>query len=500
MTCELLWKLQRCMTFLILVTLPLNGIPKRFVIPGLGNNLSAYFMLIAAVLVVYEYFRFGFKIPRNLKIFFLIYIGWQIICLVKGLFCYEFNYLLTLEQIPKLGYILNRLSVYGIAVPELIAIKLWLFLKATRDIVLSNDIFFMAFYMYHVYYNKFSVAMRDVQKAIIVLVVIMGLYSGVELIWLKTNSVWAENILKGINVYLYDPKVNHGWHPPLLWANQLSSICLEPSYFGLLGALILPFLWINFIYVKKCFKKFATGSLLLYFLIMIFATNARTAVILSGMEGLLLIITIFFVREKTYTINILVVVFITVCSYGVNLWSDSFKNNVSTDKYIKSNVISVLESGARSNNARFTSLLANINVIKKYPVMGVGTSLKDAYIDVNIPKGRKTGEIALWSTQMKEKGVLKSGYPSLNKFADVAVLNGVVGLLLYMCVPFHLFYLVCVKWGYITSQKQIFILMICMVTLLIAQLSNSLMLVSNGIVYGLLYLKLLGEKMVYDES
>lgn len=57
MTCELLWKLQRCMTFLILVTLPLNGIPKRFVIPGLGNNLSAYFMLIAAVLVVYEYFK-----------------------------------------------------------------------------------------------------------------------------------------------------------------------------------------------------------------------------------------------------------------------------------------------------------------------------------------------------------------------------------------------------------------------------------------------------------
>ncbi len=52
-------KLQKIALFCLILFLPLNSIPKRFAIPGIGGDLSNYFFILGMVLLGYEYFRFG---------------------------------------------------------------------------------------------------------------------------------------------------------------------------------------------------------------------------------------------------------------------------------------------------------------------------------------------------------------------------------------------------------------------------------------------------------
>ena len=91
---------------------------------------------------------------------------------------------------------------------------------------------------------------------------------------------------------------------------------------------------------------------------------------------------------------------------------------------------------------------------------------------------------------MREKGVLKSGHPALNKYADIAVQNGLVGLLLYLSVPGYLFVQLMRRYKYILADYRVVMLVIAMAGLLVVQLSNSAFVICNGIIWGLLYCKL----------
>lgn len=234
MTIETLYKWQRFMLFGLIITLPLTTIPKAFQIPGLGPSLSDYFFIIGFCLIIYEFIKHKFIIDKKIKNFFIIYVLWQIICLINGLYTYQFNELLTLDQISKLEIILDKLNFWGIAISEGLAIKCWLFIRFTKDIVfLNNEVFLIVFYIYHLYKNNFDKAFSDIRKAILYLILIMGIYSFVELLWLKLSLNFAVELLININPFLYDPTANQGWWPPLLWDNQLRSICQEPSFLAL---------------------------------------------------------------------------------------------------------------------------------------------------------------------------------------------------------------------------------------------------------------------------
>ena len=103
MSFELLKKLQKIMLFMIIICLPLNNLPKAFTLPGLGGTLSNYFVLAAILLLLYEYFKFKFDVNKKVIKFFAMFVIWQLLCLVIGLVTYDYNELLTLEQIPKLS-------------------------------------------------------------------------------------------------------------------------------------------------------------------------------------------------------------------------------------------------------------------------------------------------------------------------------------------------------------------------------------------------------------
>lgn len=497
MSFELLKKLQKIMLFMIIICLPLNNLPKVFTLPGLGGTFSNYFAFAAILLLVYEYFKFRFEINKNVIKFFAAFVVWQLVCLIIGLVTYEYNELLTLGQIPKLNAILHLLSNFEISVDELLAIKTWLFLSFSKVILFTNNIiFFVVFYIWHLYKDNFSKAFSDVRKAIVCIVLVMSAYSFFELLWLKFNLQLAKSFLIIINPLLYDIAVTTGWWPPLLWENQLRSICSEPSFFGIISVLCLPFLW-SLVFDGK--NKFVSGVLIFYFTLMIAATNARTAVVLVIAEILLL--SIFAVIQKSLLKKFLIILLVSSLAFTANLvdyrqlLNYGSIDGISAEKYLERNVGSITESNARSNSARLANLIANLETIKQYPVFGVGTGLKDAYIDRNLPEFSYTNyEVRNWSRYMHNEGVLKAGFSPLNKFADIAVQNGLIGLILYFLPLLYILNKIFRLRKLIIYDSKTIMLIIAMVALLGAMMSNSALIICNGIVWGLLYCKVSSVK------
>lgn len=496
MTIETLYKWQRFMLFGLIITLPLTTIPKAFQIPGLGPSLSDYFFIIGFCLIIYEFIKHKFIIDKKIKNFFIIYVLWQIICLINGLYTYQFNELLTLDQISKLEIILDKLNFWGIAISEGLAIKCWLFIRFTKDIVfLNNEVFLIVFYIYHLYKNNFDKAFSDIRKAILYLILIMGIYSFVELLWLKLSLNFAVELLININPFLYDPTANQGWWPPLLWDNQLRSICQEPSFFGIISILSLPILW-SYVFENK--KRKWIYLLIFYFSLMIFATNARTAIVITSGELFLLIISCFIIRKRLYikkVISIILIIFLAFCANLIdyksvfNITNENEVYLTSIEDYMESNVSSLADKDARSNRARLSNLIANINTVIEYPIFGVGTGLKDAYLDKNLPDFAYDDYEVMerWRKFMIEQGVLKSGYPALNKYADIAVQNGIIGLVIYLSVVIYLLYNIFKYKNLLTQDFRIICLIISMIGLLMAQISSAYLINCNGIVWGLLY-------------
>lgn len=497
MRLEALHNLEKRLLQLLIIVLPLNGIPQRFSLPGLGEDLVNYVCLLMIIALGYEYVKYRFIISKKAITFFAVFIAWQIICLVVGLITYEYNELLTLDQISKLEVILGYASNFGIEINELVAIKCWLFLRFIKNILLLNNIVFLvAFYIYHLYQSDFTKAFQDIRKAVVVLVVIMGTYSFIELLWLKLDLDFAKRFLEFINPYLYDPKSSHGWWPPLLWKNQLRSICHEPSFFGILSIFCLPFLWSLLLENKY---KILSSLLIFYFTLMIAATNARTAIILVFAEIICLGFWLLITRSKIILIKFVIILSISALAFGANLINfKQLTNNTNTqntvvaaEKYLQKNVASVTNIKARSNSARLGNLVANLEVIKQNPIFGVGSGLKDAYIDSNLPEFAYTNnEVKNWSRYMHNEGVLKAGYPALNKYADIAVQNGLFGLLLYFLPLLYILKRLHQNKNLILKDGNIIVVIIAMIALMGAMMSNSVLVICNGLVWGLLFCKI----------
>ena len=115
--------------------------------------------------------------------------------------------------------------------------------------------------------------------------VLCCVYSSIEIFWLWTGNSGCENLLKYINVWLYDPEQANGWWPPLLWYGQARSVFQEPSFLGIGEIFLLPFLW----YSTICKRRKLDITLFLCLLLMLFMTNARTALVIYGLELLALV-------------------------------------------------------------------------------------------------------------------------------------------------------------------------------------------------------------------
>lgn len=214
---------------------------------------------------------------------------------------------------------------------------------------------------------------------------------------------------------------------------------LRALFFGIVGVFCLPF------YGVICLKKAYNVHFDFYFSLMIFATNARTAIVIALAELLLLAGSSLLAKKKDYTKYVAVILGISVFAFlgnlvNVNSLFHGFNKNtsMSVGEYYETNIHSLSKKDSRSNSARFANLEANINAIKEHPVTGVGTGLTDGYIDAHIPESAySNNEVRNWSRYLHMLGIPKASFPKLNKYAFEGIKNGIPGLGLYL-LPFFI--------------------------------------------------------------
>lgn len=456
---------QKLMLFIAIVVLPLTVFPKAHLLSVIGNNLVVYPLMMGIILWVVESIKNNhFDVNHKYLRYVLIYVLWQLLCTAIGLVTYDYNKLLSLEEMDKLSRVLEFCNQYGIKMQEMFAIKLWLFLRFTKDVIKDAIVSLgTILWIIHLFRNKGAQGFQFVRKAVLVLTIIMCSYSIIEVGFLY-GVPGAGDIIAKISPKIMDLGYAHGWWSPALWGGQLRSLCAEPSFFGILSAFIVPFLF-SFILEKN-----NIGITLLYvsYVLMIFLSKARTATILFLSEmSLLLVAIVMFLHKywnKALLVFLLGAIGFSLNIHGVDLACQYISSRISppapvsttvlqpdtneqtaeptqtADQYVENNISSVV-GDSRSNIARKADIYAHVKVGLEHPIFGTGHGLKDAYVNTQLPEwAYDNGEVRNWSRYMYIQGVLKSGFPSLNKYAVVFAEYGLIGLCLYIYLFIYIFY------------------------------------------------------------
>lgn len=434
MTQEKLQCIEKLMLALTIILMPFVALPKRLMIDTIGTEATNYTMLILFAMFLYEYMKYKPKIKEKFIAFLAIFTLIRIISLVIGLVSFPYYDLITMDQISKLQVIVDKFPALGNGKQLL---PYWLFLKESKNIIFDNlTLFGLPIIMWHLFHKDWKSGFLYLMKAVLILVGVFSVYSVIEILWLKLHLNIAKDILVFINPSLYELKAAHGWWPPLLWEGQLRSVCPEPSFFGIYACFCIPFLW-SFLLDKDKLKYIALYT---YFVLMLFLTKSRTALVIYIGECSLLIISTILFRTKKWFMILITILLSTVIVFLITLFNynneDNQKNNTlasGAEQYIEQNVASVAKPNARSNGARFANMKATFAVAKDHIILGVGNNLKDAYIrDYLTDEDLKIGEVALWTRYMQEQGVLKSGYPKLNQYINIFVDSGIIGLIMFL--------------------------------------------------------------------
>lgn len=454
--------LEQILLILAIIFLPINHF--RIDMPIIGTALSKFFILAGIALYVLKLCVGSLKLThfeRFTFFYLIVFLLWQCLCTMIGIQEFDYYSLISLDQMDKLRFFIQSLRNNGLPVTDIAAIKVWLCLRFLKDCLLEVVFSYgVSLWVYHLYRNKdtrfkatWGSAFSHLTLSITVLCLIMTTYSIIEIGYL-TGNITCARILAQINPLLYEVEKLHGWWPPLLWKNQLRSLFAEPSFFGLASTMIVPILIYKAMEPSKSIfvKRFFT-SVFGIFVVMLFLTRARTALILFiGQLVLLFLYVLFFKRE--YLKNVFQILCVVLLSFGlslyimsgfkvVNLYSGiAYTSNIQANAtdYINDNVTSVV-GNKRSNSARFASVRATFLTGLHHPLFGVGMGLSTAYVNANFTKDDlNNNEVRNWSQYIKREGVLKSPIPVLNQFSIMFAHFGIIGLLLFLLPLFYVLY------------------------------------------------------------
>lgn len=454
---------ERATLLLLVVTLPFNGLPRQFFLSFLGRDLTNTFFSLGMGLLVLEFVKYRFYIPKKAIMYFTAFYGWYIFCLALGLIFYPYDQSFIAAQSVQVQHLLQHFSWLISANTQWPYKTIYFFENAARILRRDSQFCLIAFWIWHLYQDNWKKGLADIKKAVLALVLLLGAYSVIELSWLKFDSKAAENILTTINSYLYNPAANNGWWPPLLWPGRLRSLLREPSFFGILSAFLLPFLWS---WMGEKNHKALYGLLIGYFCLMIAATNSRTAVSVTAFELLLLAASAALVHTADYARKVIVILCICLCGFGFNLVNfksadvqvvpkvsaaetiqvNEKKDEVSSGRseifmsprnYFENNIGSVASTDKFSNNARLAVVVTELNVIRQHPITGVGKNLNAGYMLDSLPSfAYQNGEVRSWIDGIlkndKKVYLIRDAFPGLNIYTSMGVSCGIPGILLYV--------------------------------------------------------------------
>lgn len=453
---------ERVTLLLLIITLPFNGLPKQFFLSSLGRDLTNSFFTLGMALLLIEFAKYRFCIPRKAIIYLAAFYGWYIFCLVLGLTFYPYDQSFMAVQSVSIQHSLQHFNWLISADAQWPYKIIFFFENASRILRRDAQFCLIAFWVWHLYRDNWKKGFEDIKKAVLALVLLLGAYSVVELSWLKFDSKTAEKILIAINSNLYARASENVWWPPLLWPGRLRSLLREPSFFGILSAFLLPFLW-SWMGEKK--HKGLYGILIGYFCLMIAATNSRTAVSVTAFELVLLALSIAWVRTADYTRKGLAIICICLCGFGFNLInfksadiqvvpkvsaaeavqvnkkgdgvsSEGREIFMSPRNYFENNIGSVASTDKFSNNARLAVVVTELNVIRQHPITGVGKNLNAGYMLDSLPNfAYQNAEVKSWIDGILKSDekiyLIRDAFPDLNIYTSIGVSCGIPGILLY---------------------------------------------------------------------
>lgn len=422
-------------------------------IPVVGYSVPNAFLLLGYVVYLIEkiiYHNPFSKYERYGIYFLLLLIGWNIFSGLIDIESYRFYYLLDINQDEKLAASYWNLKQF-MPVDTLLLTKLSLTYNSIRSAVFSTLFgYFIALWIIHIYNNNPKRAFRDINYAIHILCIILSVYSVVEVGYLL-GSFYCKDWLIYINPLYMRISYLNDWWPPLLWTNlQVRSMFAEPSFFGMFLAMALPLLISDF-YKKqnKVSIKIVLYVLYIFMVMLLIMSKARTASMLFLGEMLLFFLWQAFIKKTEWrsfirciVCTIFAIALGMLCIFhfqAIDIKVDQ-TNATSVQSYVNQNITSVV-GDQRSNSARKANNISTFKVGLENPFFGVGTELVHEYIgqkmtmeDLNNPEVKK------WTSDMNEKGPLKSGYPILNQIAWSFATQGGIGVILFLFPIIFIFY------------------------------------------------------------
>ncbi|WP_349687696.1 O-antigen ligase family protein [Acidaminococcus sp. DS4831] len=449
--------------FIIFPTIP-KFLQLNFLGAFLGKDLSFYPILAGVLYSSIIFFKKPkLKIHKIEKMFFaytVTYIVVTLISFIHGLMIYPYyEGILSgpADQIEKLPIVQQFLSNKGMHIETTLLLKIWMFARLIKGFILETFWYFAVPYLVFSWYRKnehegFSI----LTKAVFTAVLLVCGYNILDFFYLSGSTV-AEKVLLILNPIVHDIKSNGTWWPPLLWKGQLRSLFAEPSYYGIFSAFAMPFLWYRLVRISNTKSNALHIIIMFIFTYGLFLTKARTANALFFGELFLLIIFSLWKKNKQFLKKTAFIVSFSIITFMGATFSLQFipgspqgssmgynrKGNTEAVSYLRDNLGSLATKNQRSNRARFSILEACVAIGKDYPLLGVGKSLRNAYIPDYLSKeGKKDFEVQYWIKNQKEKGIMKSVFPALGEYSTRFAETGIFGLTIYLLpavfLGFHL--------------------------------------------------------------
>lgn len=450
--------LRNKLFFYIVLFIIFPNIPRILQLNFLGNflgkDLSFYPILVGVFYSGYIFFKEkSLQFHKEEKVFFsyiIVYVAVLIISFFHGLAVYPYYEAILsgpANQIDKLPVVQHFLSNIGIPIETETLLKIWMLARPIKGFVLETFWYFVLPYLIFVWYRKnihegFSI----LTKAVFIATIFVCVYNVIDFLYLSGSTI-AERILCVLNPIVHDIKSNGTWWPPLLWNGQLRSVFAEPSYYGIFSAFAMPFLWYQFGWSRNTKSKILLILVMFIFTYGLFLTKARTANVLFIGELILLILFSLWKMQKQFLKRTFFIVALSFITFVIATFSLSFmpgspqgnsmgysdESNTEMASYINDNLVSLTSKDKRSNRARFSMLEVSIAIGEDHPLLGVGKSLRNAYVpDYLSEEGRENPEVQYWMKNQKEKGIMKSIFPELGEYCTRFAETGIIGLVVYL--------------------------------------------------------------------
>lgn len=464
-------ELQEKLFYITIITLPISHFIHsiKVYLGYMTTKLSIFFVILGLLVWAADVIKNKKQIyvPKYFWIWIVLLYGVSITSIAYNLQFLDYTLLNNdkLDTVMRIFPVLNNID-YAVGS------KLLYFIRVGKTVIINAFFTFgCALWVYNLFYHDYKKGVVLFRNAMVGIFCVFTLYAILETAYIM-NCQWGADALKAINPYLYPIAQNYGWHPPLLWKNQMRLIFPEPSNIGLFLGAVMPLAFMAMLSIKKNCKYIGAFAVAAYSYF-VFMSQARTAYVML-LFAVILFTSVLFIKRKRISGNAFIVCLATwlcvVIGFGgyYTVHNIVLSNTLSSKQTIQStrggqltekptaksakpsnkkvakkiiskaiddNLLSVASGNKRSNTARYGVIKSELAMGADHWLLGVGRENTKYYFEKYMPKENlKSGEIRMWIRQLHEKQ-WKSSYPMLNEYTRRFADDGIGGLVLFV-MPF----------------------------------------------------------------